>query len=510
MSCIVKTSTKTKIGMKIINYYVDKTTSSTSVFVDDTITDMKYIENSELKTATGRLSNIDVQFLKVSKDFDVADDAVIGDINIDASKAKQANVITIPSKEIVSYKAEEKDIQYVKATPVIVVDFKSFLSDGTSSAMTFTQGMKLFNVQIQRYNSVVKGDFVVRSFMYKINYNYNKPVIYGMVLEGDTIEKVLFEDIKVCGSEGIEVTESTNINDIIAQASGDEAIGLVLPAADFTDTIVITKSATIVGNKETVTASTGARATDTIADDETVILNTVTGDADADVTIKGLTFTENCYINPNGARSMTFKNCKFVETAPNKVQSLLIYDDEHQKAHEDKSTILLQLEGCYFGTNTSTETNNMYNLINLYAKIADGSYIKNCYFAKECMTHNIINLYAVEDGATIEISGNHFEKSANAIRLGFHGHPKCKVIINNNIYDETDTDYPEYAGLLLVQPGGDKTETFEDVVIEMYNNKYTGGEETQIGYMYCGANETQITAETAPKVHTDGYFNFGF
>jgi len=505
MSRIVKTSTKVKLGMKIANYYTDKTNSSTTLFVDDIVTDMKYIEDSELKTATGRISAIDVNFLKVSKDFDVLDDAKIGNIVVDASKAKQSKLITIPSEELIEYNAEAKEVQYVKATPVLIVDFKSTLSDGSSSSMTFTQGMNLFNVEIQKYDAVLKGDFVVKAFMYKINHNYGKPVVYGMILEGETEEKVLFEDIKSCGSEGIVVTETDNLSDVIAGASSDETVGFVLPAAKFSDALTIGNKVTIVGNKEAETASCGARATDAIAGNETVILNTVTGEAGADIVIKGVAFTENCYINPNGATSVTFKNCKFVESVPNKVQSLLLYDNEY--SNNEPRTLLLQIEGCYFGTNTTSEDNKMYNLINLYAKIADGSYIKNCYFAKECMTHNIINFYNVEDGATIEISGNHFEKSSNAVRLGFIGHPKCKVIINNNIYDDTDTANPEYAGLLLVQPHGD-TETFEDVEIEMYGNKFTGGEEKQVGYFYPYIRELTLTREQAPKVRTDGYFNF--
>lgn len=504
MSRIVKTTSKVKIGIKICNYYTDKTNSSTILFIDNTISGMKYIENDELKSVTGRISDIDVSFLKVSKDFDIIDDSTVSSITIDASTKNKSKVIILQPNNIVDYNAEEKEVEYVKIIPVMVVDFKSDLSDGSSSSMSFKQGMKLFNVQIQKANSILKGDFEIKSFMYRINYSYDDVKVYGMILSGDTEEKILFEDIKVCGTEGIKITSNDDISNIIAES--EIGAGIVLPANTFTDSINITKSITMVGNKENEIASFGSRATDSIAKNETIVLNTVTGEANADIVIKGVTFTENSYIDPNGASSITFKNCKFVETVPNASKSYMIKDNGFR--NDDEKPLLLQIEGCYFGNNTDSENNKMYNLFEIRSRLANGSYIKNCYFAKKCALNNIISLYDVEQGATIEISNNHFESSKNAIRVGFTNHPKCTLKINNNIIDETDID--EYAGLILVQPYGIKTETFEDVTIEMYNNKYTKDEDKQIGYLYCGGGDTKITSETAPKVHTDGYFNFNF
>ena len=115
----------------------------------------------------------------------------------------------------------------------------------------------------------------------------------------------------------------------------------------------------------------------------------------------------------------------------------------------------------------------------------------------------MINIYDVEDGATITIEGNTFEYSANAIRFGATGSPKCTVNITNNTFLETDST-PEYAGLMFVQPYGTQTVTMEDTVINIDNTTCPPNYDGQLFYVYCGENDTQLTEETYPKIYVNG------
>jgi hypothetical protein len=106
-------------------------------------------------------------------------------------------------------------------------------------------------------------------------------------------------------------------------------------------------------------------------------------------------------------------------------------------------------------------------------------------------------------GATIEISGNHFEYSGNAIRVGFINSPDCTVNIFNNTYDETDYRV-EYQGILLIQPYGKQTNSYENLTVNLRNNKCTQkGVNHQLWYFY-DAPDTLITGELFPKVYVNG------
>ena len=113
----------------------------------------------------------------------------------------------------------------------------------------------------------------------------------------------------------------------------------------------------------------------------------------------------------------------------------------------EERKVLLKVENCYFGNNNVDKAakTNIYNLINMHCKLATGSYVKNCYFAKDVCTQNIISMFDCEEDAVITIANNIFEKSSNAISITLKGNPKAKIVIENNEYLETDAN-EKYAG----------------------------------------------------------------
>lgn len=159
--------------------------------------------------------------------------------------------------------------------------------------------------------------------------------------------------------------------------------------------------------------------------------------------------------------------------------------------------MLIKIEDNIF----EAENQFSYNLMEIYAKLKSGSSISNNKFMDACCTHNQISLYGIDDGATVKIDYNYAYYSANMIRLGFIGTPVGTVEMNKNYYDATDKD-PAWQGLFLVQPFGNKTESFAGLKINVNGTKCPAN--TQLGYVYAGSKDTPFTDTNMPVVTVDG------
>ena len=188
-----------------------------------------------------------------------------------------------------------------------------------------------------------------------------------------------------------------------------------------------------------------------------------------------------------------FKNCEFTD---------VVLPDEGSNLEKAiigpngwNNIFRLNIDDCDFGDN-----NKAYNAMELNVQLADGSTINNNNFGI-VGTHNIINIYDVEDGATIDINDNVFAKAANGIRVGIRGDKSCTINIKRNRYESTDTG--EYAGLLLIQPYGTATQSMGDVVINLDDTINNSGE-SQLWYYYAGSGDAQLDIEDRPKVYING------
>ena len=508
MARIVQTQTKVTYGARIINYLVTGGTESNTFFVDDKVDKLSYVKDGKTVTLSGRVANIDLLFKSTTNKSNVThnsfllNDAKVASITIDYSTKNNAAVDIIPGREILEYNASG-EVKKVDVEPVVKVGITSILSDGSKSSMEINEGDTLFNVTFINGRYEITGDFKVGSFVYKYTQNMSVKFV-GVVLYNDKmIVSVPFESIKSCGSKGTVIDKDADLNDAISKAISDpDVAGIVLPAATYTNNITL-GTLKITGSKFDVVANSGARCTDTIAKDETVIAGTVTANENTDVEICGVTFTENANFVLDGATSIKFKNCKFTGLNPVNVKS-----NKKSYAILDNGTkiteagIKIEIEGCYFGNNVKTDTGYTYNYFEINNKIADGSYIKNCYFAKEVGSNNTINIYDVVEGSEITIRDNFFEDSHNAIRVGIKGNATATLDISNNTYASSDTA-TEYQGLMLIQPYGKVTESMANINIYFDNNVCTG-ETSQDYYIYYGPNDTQLVKELQPKIYVNG------
>lgn len=213
-----------------------------------------------------------------------------------------------------------------------------------------------------------------------------------------------------------------------------------------------------------------------------------------DIVFDGFDFTDHGYVRILGAGSVTIRNCRIygLDTTGN-VKNYWLFANT-------SNPVRLVVEHCFFGDNAATASGSLYNMIEPHASLSDGSSFSSNYFTENCCSHNSINIYGVVDNAKISVNGNHFE-FVNTVRFGARGTPKCEIEMSGNTIDKIDAEYPEYNGLLCIQPFGKQTTTFAGCTLTMNGNTCPGN---QLVYAYSGASDTEMTQDTVPAVYIDG------
>lgn len=393
--------------------------------------------------------------------------------------------------------------QYLKSdeaqkTYVNKIEAKNYVTTDFMSSYLSVQSAKETYVQKTELEGLITEENADSKYASKKEF---KDVLGNPASEYKTLESIgnalnlLDEKVEV-----IRKTISTSTSILLDGDSIQEAISnpnistVALVPGTFSGELTLSKSINLVGYNSTTPANEGSRCSDTIDDNETIIDGTLNIEGNSDVVLSGLTFTENALINTSNQGTLTLSNCKILGMEADAAKSYLI---KNFKADPLKLTV----ENCYFGTNAPNSVGNIYNGLELNCALKDGSSISNNYFAAGACTHNAINIYDVEDGATIYINGNHFEYSGNAIRIGIKGEPECTIVCDGNSYDATDS-YVDYAGLLLVQPYDTQTTSFANCTIKINNT--THNDDNQVYYLYAGAGDMQFTNSNKPTIIVNG------
>lgn len=278
------------------------------------------------------------------------------------------------------------------------------------------------------------------------------------------------------------IAEGQTLNDAIAAT---DATSIRLMSGTYAGELTLDSSIKVVGSNDE-----SQKDIETVSGDETIIngLVTVSGKG-TEVELRGVTLTGDALIRTEGASSIKLVNCRINGLTSSDAKPMLI------QPKDSDVPLKVTIENCRFGANT-----NAYHVFDNYAKLANGSSISNNYFEAEACVHNIISIYNVAEGATINVNNNHAESSKNMIRVGVKGDVKWTLACNNNSYDETEAG--SYAGMILIQPYGKETTSFANCTIIMNNTTKPEGSE-QLYYIYCGANDTVLTPATYPKIYVD-------
>ncbi len=496
MARIVSTKITPIITANVQTIMNDGSISNMEFKKDDVLTDFRYVKDEEIVKVSGRVSSIAYTILPTVRTYtelaklrsNFASDVVMNSVDIDASEKYNSNVITIPAREIIE-KEDVNNVTRIKYSLKFAADFEIKLTDGTTNKFTLHEGDDVTGLV---YLSDGK-EATIDARLVAMKYN-SSLVPTDLVLVADGKIKVIeVLRVKAVGGTTVPVSAGTNIADAIkSSTTGTVAVS----QGTFTDVITADKDVVIRGAKAGIPATNRAARK---ADEETVFAGSVKATNGANITFDGVTLTQAALIDSAGAANVTIKNCVVADIAPTATKSYLIKNTAADNGN-------INISGCYFGKNQSIEGKNIYNLFELNGPLKDGTVIENNYFEEGCSIHNDINIYQVEEGATITIRNNTWERSMNGIRIGIKGEPKCTINIEGNRYMATDPD-PDYAGLLIIQPYGKQTTSMANTTININNTTFDGavtGEPFQLYYMYAGSADMQFTKSNVPTISVDG------
>lgn len=506
----IKSSVIVNVGIRITNYYEDGKSTFIDLYKGDMVEDLQYVDTQkqEVVTLSGRITDVTTTIITgISTSYrDIAapyaERVTANYVTVDHSEQYDSKITKIPTREILEYQNEDKEIVRVSVTPILKVDLTVTLSDGTVTHGELEEGCTISNAIIMTPEGDKALDLSIKGFVFTIVPKTMITTVSAIILDDTKDTKVDILAIKSCGNPTV-IVEEGELQETIDKLSGngiDEA--LTLASDTYKEELSIKEMATLKGFYALKSASSGDRRSDVIDAKETVFVKKLVAEAGADVVVQGVTFTEDAYIKIADARSVVFKNCKFVGINPDMEKTYLIQGTPAEKFYEKRTYTKLCIEGCYFGDNNTDGTNKVYHVLEPNFALAKGSYIKNCYFSSACASHNIINIYDVEDGATINITGNHFEKSASALRIGTIGDVTATINLSDNSYDKTDED-AKYAGLVTFQPYSKRTVSMGNLRVNIENTTINC-ENKQVYCTFRNASDTEMDSTKWPKLYING------
>ena len=218
--------------------------------------------------------------------------------------------------------------------------------------------------------------------------------------------------------------------------------------------------------------------------------------AGSEVVLDGLDFTGNGYVDVKNASAVTIKNCRVYGmnlAGATKNYWLHIYNDIPAK---------LVVENNFFGSNPTSGSNKMYNLIEPNAKLKNGSSVSDNYFVSDCCCHNFMNIYGCENNSVVNINNNVIEMTAAGLRIGVQGEPVCTINTKNNKVLAINPAYSDAdQGLITIQGYGFQTSTFENMTVIMSGNELPC---EQVAYGWYDSGSLVLTDENMPKVILNG------
>ena len=498
MGRIINTKTTPSLKLVLTTSFRDGGKSEVVLSPDDMVEGFRYVKDGEVITVDGRISGFTWKYFAKTHNYSTpskaksyfATDVIAQEIIIDSSEQYHSNLAVIPCKEIVE-KAGDVDVKQMNYHLL----FATTLEVTLSSEEEGLAETAVYNVaegdEVVDLTYLYRGkELTISGTLVAITVNTQElNAVEFVVRSGNTVAVIPVVAVKSIGNIVEPIEAGSSISDAIA----DSETGIVsLESGKYEDPIVVSKDAVILGAGK---GESGLKRFEMRTIEETVISGKITTAAGVSLTLDGVTLSGDAYLNVAGAKEVTLKNVIIKGLVPDGYKS---YAFKNAAADETK----LVVEHCAFEDNVQNGTGSVYNFFEINSALLDGSKITGCHFSEHCAEHNDVNIYQVADGANIEISGTVWDRSSNGIRLGIKGDVTATVDIHDCRYVKTDEEYPEYAGLLLVQPYGKVTTSMANLTVKLTNIKHD--DDLQLYYLYAGANDMKFTEYNVPTIIVDG------
>lgn len=189
MARLIRTIENQLVTCDVITHFADGTSSRKSLKVGDVVEGLRYIENKQLLSVSGRISSMIIECNNVTPISaanpvdNFGKDAKISSIIIDASTEYHSNVVTVNAREIVE-DAGVLDVVKVDVIAVPSVTLEMSYTDGTTVQQAVIVGDVLGDMVIMTSPGKpdIEGDFRVAAFKYSKANKQGQITFTGMYL----------------------------------------------------------------------------------------------------------------------------------------------------------------------------------------------------------------------------------------------------------------------------------------------------------------------------------------
>ena len=223
MARLIKTVEGQLVRCNIKTEFADGTYTIREIALNDIVEGLRYVENEQMKTVSGRVAAIKTICNSVTnvsmtnpKDY-FAKDVMISALSIDASEQYHSDLVSVPGREIVENEGEVDVVKVsVSARPEVLLEMT--YTDGTTVQQAVTVGDVLCNMVIKTSpgKSDITGNFHVAAFLYtSMNQNVNISGMYLTSLEtGKTICATFDNIIRFDEKPAANVTQSNSLSQL--------------------------------------------------------------------------------------------------------------------------------------------------------------------------------------------------------------------------------------------------------------------------------------------------------
>ena len=127
MARLINTTMVQNLYVNVKTIFTNETYSERKFTIDDMVEDLRYAENGEIKTITGRVASINytmkaqLKWNSRNPSDTLAEDMTLKSITIDVSDQYHSNLVTVPCKEILEDQGAN-NVKMVQCIPQIKFD----------------------------------------------------------------------------------------------------------------------------------------------------------------------------------------------------------------------------------------------------------------------------------------------------------------------------------------------------------------------------------------------------
>ena len=236
MARLVDLNITQNIGAKIIVRFSNGSINEIILNVGDIVNGLRWVEDEEVKSITGRVSKIHTACLSTTKvnitspkDY-FTEDVRVSTIVVDYSTEYESKLITVNAKEIVEFKGQTGVVK-VDVIPYPTLNMEFIYSDDTivNNTVAIEDFIKNAVIMTEAKKPDITGDFIVKAFQYTVN--LNKISITGFYLYNKNIGNILAKLEKFVSFNKVpktDITDSSSLSGIATALELEDEVAVSL------------------------------------------------------------------------------------------------------------------------------------------------------------------------------------------------------------------------------------------------------------------------------------------